>query len=119
MGKATVLATSTSTATGGKFMDSALLNYTVAEIEDKYGCQIRNNKKAVNKLRLAVEKIKKQMSANSNKLPLQIENLCEDLDVSLSLDRAKFEELIQSELEEVRRTLSSLLDSTTVKKDQI
>merc|ERR1719410_3372937 len=59
------------------------------------------------------------MSPNSNKLPLQIENLCEDLDVNLSLDRAKFEELIQSDLEEVRRTLSSLLDSTTVKKDQI
>merc|ERR1712110_158355 len=95
--KATVLATSTSTATGGKSMDSALLNFTVAEIENKYGCQIRNNKKAINKLRLAVEKIKKQMSANSNKLPLQIENLCEDVDVSLSL----------------------LLDSTTVTKSQL
>ena len=117
--KATVLATSTSTTTGGKFMDSALLNYTVAEIENKYGCQIRNNKKAINKLRLAVEKIKKQMSANSNKLPLQIENLCEDVDVSLSLDRAKFEELIQADLEEVKRTLSLLLDSTTVTKSQL
>jgi len=117
--KATVLATSTSTATGGKFMDSALLNYTVAEIDNKYGCQIRNNKKAINKLRLAVEKIKKQMSANSNKLPLQIENLCEDVDVSLSLDRAKFEELIQADLEEVKRTLSLLLDSTTVTKSQL
>merc|ERR1712110_263279 len=117
--KATVLATSTSTATGGKSMDSALLNFTVAEIENKYGCQIRNNKKAINKLRLAVEKIKKQMSANSNKLPLQIENLCEDVDVSLSLDRAKFEELIQADLEEVKRTLSLLLDSTTVTKSQL
>jgi len=116
---ASLLASSTSTNTGGKFLDSALLDFTVAEIEAKYGCEVRNNKKAVNKLRLAVEKIKKQMSANSNKLPLQIENLCEDLDVNLSLDRAKFEELIQSDLAEVRRTLSILLDSTTVKKDQI
>jgi len=116
---ASLLASSTSANTGGKFLDSALLDFTITEIEAKYGCEVRNNRKAVNKLRLAVEKIKKQMSANSNKLPLQIENLCEDLDVNLSLDRAKFEELIQSELEEVRRTLSSLLDSTTVKKDQI
>lgn len=116
---ASLLASSTSTNTGGKFLDSALLDFTVAEIEAKYGCEVRNNRKAVNKLRLAVEKIKKQMSANSNKLPLQIENLCEDLDVNLSLDRAKFEELIQSDLAEVRRTLSTLLDSTTVKKDQI
>ena len=116
---ASLLASSTSTNTGGKFLDSALLDFTVAEIEAKYSCEVRNNKKAVNKLRLAVEKIKKQMSANSNKLPLQIENLCEDLDVNLSLDRAKFEELIQSDLAEVRRTLSILLDSTTVKKEQI
>jgi len=117
--KAVVLASSSSTATGGKFLDSALLNFALGEIEAKYGCQVRNNKKAVNKLRLAVEKIKKQMSANSNKLPLQIENLCEDVDVSLSLDRAKFEELIESDLENVRRTLSMLLDSTTVNKSQI
>jgi len=116
---ATLLASSTSTNTGGKFLDAALLHYTIGEIEAKYGCEVRNNRKAVNKLRLAVEKIKKQMSANSNKLPLQIENLCEDLDVNLSLDRAKFEELIQSDLEEVKRTLSILLESTTVKKEQI
>jgi len=116
---ASLLASSTSTKTGGKHLDSALLDFTITEIEAKYGCEVRNNRKAVNKLRLAVEKIKKQMSANSNKLPLQIENLCEDLDVNLSLDRAKFEELIQSDLAEVKRTLSILLDSTTVKKDQI
>ena len=117
--KASLLASSTTTKTGGKFLDSALLHFTIGEIEAKYGCNVRNNRKALNKLRLAVEKIKKQMSANSNKLPLQIENLCEDLDVNLSLDRAKFEELIQPDLEEVRRTLSILLDSTTVRKDQI
>ena len=116
---ASLLASSTSNNTGGKLLDSALLDFTVAEIEAKYGCEVRNNRKAVNKLRLAVEKIKKQMSANSTKLPLQIENLCEDLDVNLSIDRVKFEELIQSDLAEVRRTLSILLDSTTVKKDQI
>jgi len=116
---ASLLASSTSTKTGGKFLDRALLDFTITEIEAKYSCEVRNNRKAVNKLRLAVEKIKKQMSANSTKLPLQIENLCEDLDVNLSLDRAKFEELIQPDLAEVKRTLSILLDSTTVKKEQI
>jgi len=117
--KATILASSTSTKTGGKFLDSALLDNTLAGIEAQYGCEIKNDRKARNKLRLAVEKIKKQMSANSNKLPLQIENLCDDVDVNLSLERTKFEELIQSDLEEMKRTLSNLLDSTTVKKEDI
>merc|ERR1712137_1424318 len=65
------------------------------------------------------EKIKKQMSANSNKLPLQIENLVEDIDVNISLERAKFEELIEKDLSEVRKIFNELLNSTTVKKEQI
>ena len=117
--RATVLGTSSTTATGGKFLDKALLDFVVGEIESKHKCQLQNNPKALNKLRLAVEKIKKQMSANSNKLPLQIENLVDDIDVNLSLDRAKFEELIQKDLEEVKKTLSNLLNSTTVKPEQI
>merc|ERR1712012_764600 len=69
--------------------------------------------------RLAVEKLKKQMSANSNKLPLQIENLVEDIDVNLSLERSKFEELIEADLEEVRKTFTNLLNSTTVRPEQV
>merc|ERR1719330_1181446 len=88
--------------------DLALVEYLVTEIEAKHKCELRNNPKALNKLRLAAEKIKKQMSANSNKLPRQIENLVEDIDVNIRLD-----------LDEIRKTLTDLLNSTTVKKDQI
>ena len=117
--KAVVLGSSSSTNTGGKFLDRALLEFVRREIEAKHKCDIKDNPKALNKLRLAVEKIKKQMSANSNKLPLQIENLVEDIDVNISLERSKFEELIKLDLDEVRKTLTDLLNSTTVKKDQI
>jgi len=117
--KAVVLGSASSTSTGGKFHDQALVEHLVTEIEAKHKCELRNNPKALNKLRLAAEKIKKQMSANSNKLPLQIENLVEDIDVNISIERAKFEELIEKDLSEVRKIFNELLNSTTVKKEQI
>ena len=117
--KATVLGNSSSTCTGGKFFDKVVLEHFVGEIESKYKCHIRNRHKAINKLQIGVEKIKKQMSANSNKLPFQIESLAQDIDVNLSISRNIFEELIKDPLDEIKRTLINLLDFTNVKKEQI
>merc|ERR1712218_679519 len=77
------------------------------------------NSKALNKLAIAVEKVKKQMSANSNKLPMQIDSLVEDTDVNVTVDRATFEQLAQQQLEEVRSCLLSLLQATTVRREQL
>jgi len=117
--KAAVLGSSSSTCTGGKFLDKALLDQFVQEIETKYKCQLKNNTKALNKLRIAVEKIKKQMSANSNRLPFQLDSLVDDIDVNVSIDRATFEQLIKSQLEEIRKTFVNLMNSTTIKKEQL
>ena len=95
------------------------MDYVVTEIEKKYNINVSINPKALNKIRVAVEKIKKQMSANASKLPFQIENLVDDVDISLSLDRSMFEDLIAKNVEELKRTLNDLLNSTTIKADQI
>jgi len=117
--RAMVLGSSSTTSTGGKFFDNALVEHLTQIIETKYKCQMKDNKKAMNKLRTSVEKIKKQMSANSNKLPIQIDSLVGDVDVSVTIDRATFEELIKESLNDVKKTLQELLISTTIKKDAI
>jgi len=117
--KAVVLGTSCSLNTGGNSFDRALQAQLVAGIEAKYKVKLVGNKKALNKLAIAVEKVKKQMSANSNKLPLQIDSLVEDTDVSMFVERTTFEQLVMEQLEEVRTTLLNLLQSTTVKRDQL
>jgi len=117
--KAVTLASASSTKTGGKIFDNILVDHLVDIIEKKHKVSIGNNNKALNKLRIAVEKIKKQMSANSNKMPLHIESLVEDIDVNVDLDRATFESLISNQLIEIKQTLESLLNSTTIKKDAI
>merc|ERR1712061_601642 len=117
--KATVLGTSWSNSTGGSSLDAALRAHIVAEIEKKYKVKLEGNSKALNKLAIAVEKVKKQMSANSNKLPMQIDSLVEDTDVNVTVDRATFEQLSQQQLEEVRSCLLSLLQATTVRREQL
>merc|ERR1712107_410496 len=64
-------------------------------------------------------KVKKQMSANSNKLPMQIDSLVDDVDVNISVDRATFEQLACEQLKEVRTCLLSLLQATTVRREQL
>jgi len=117
--KAVTLASASSTKTGGRIFDKILVDHLVEVIEKKHKVSIRNNKKALNKLRLAVEKIKKQMSTNSNKMPLHIESLVEDIDINIDLDRATFESLISTQLKDIKQTLEILLNSTTIKRDVI
>jgi len=117
--KAKVLGTSWSNNTGGSSLDVALRAHIVAEIEKKYKVKLEGNSKALNKLGIAVEKVKKQMSANSNKLPMQIDSLVDDVDVNISVDRATFEQLACEQLEEVRGCLLSLLQATTVRREQL
>merc|ERR1712190_710847 len=55
----------------------------------------------------------------SNKLPMQIDSLVDDVDVNISVDRATFEQLACEQLEEVRTCLLSLLQATTVRREQL
>lgn len=116
---ATVLASSFNHV-GGKVFDDLLVEHALQLIEEKHKLKIASgNTKARNKLRNALEKAKKQMSVNTNPLPVQIDSLAEDVDVQFTIERAKFEELIKARVGEIRETLENLLASTTVKPDQI
>jgi len=106
--------------TGGRVLDDILVEHAVQLIAEKYKKNIdKSNLKVRNKLRTNMEKVKKQMSANTNAIPVQIDSLIDDTDIQLSLDRAKFEELIKTQVTEIRSTLENLLDSTTIKPADI
>ena len=77
------------------------------------------NKKAVLKLMTEAEKLKKLMSSNQNKLPLNIECFMDDKDVKGAMDRAQFEELIAADLVEIEATLRLCLEGSKLKVEQI
>lgn len=83
----------TSEQVGGRDFDSYLAEHFSNEFISKYKIDPRTNKRAYLRLLTEVEKLKKQMSANSTKLPLNIECFMNDLDVSSFYSRADFEQL--------------------------
>jgi heat shock protein len=116
--QATVLASSANHI-GGKVFDKALRDHFLAAVREKYGQDLSTNLRAVTKLNSALERVKKQMSANANRLPFTVDSLLEDTDVQLSIERAEFEQLIHPALVSMKQSLENLLESTTVRRDQI
>lgn len=63
------------------------MQFCIGEFEKKYkGLDIRDNKKAIYRLRQAAEKAKKVLSANAFAV-LSVESITEDRDVSLKIER--------------------------------
>lgn len=74
---------------------------------------VESNHRAYVRLTTEVEKLKKQMSANATKLPLNIECLMDDKDVTSNMCRADFEAMSKSLLERVERTLRDCLKASS------
>merc|ERR1719414_1677496 len=70
------------------------------------------------KLTSEVEKVKKQMSANTNKLPLNIECFMEERDLTHRVDRECFEEMVQQQLQKAEQVMAECLKASEWKQDE-
>ena len=104
---------------GGRAFDDELVNHAVNIIEEKYKVTIKDNVKVLNRLRNILEKTKKQMSANTNKIPVQIDSLMNDTDVNFTIERSEFEKMIAIKIATIKETLEDLMASTTVKSEDL
>ena len=80
-GKLKILSTTFDENLGGKLFDRIIADHFVEEFKKKYKIDASTNKKAYLKLLSEVEKLKKQMSANSTQLPIGMECFMDDKDV--------------------------------------
>ena len=78
----------------GKAFDAAIVKYFADEFKSKTKLDVYSKPRAVLKLASESEKVKKQMSAGIAKLPINIECLMEERDLSSRIDRETFETLI-------------------------
>mmetsp|Transcript_5796 Transcript_5796/g.10058 ORF Transcript_5796/g.10058 Transcript_5796/m.10058 type:complete len:782 (+) Transcript_5796:126-2471(+) len=79
---------------GGRDFDELLFDHFCAEFKTKHKIEIKTNKKASFKLRSAVDKVKKMLSANAE-APLNVECIMNDVDVRGQMTREIFEGLAQ------------------------
>jgi len=101
-----VISTSGDTNLGGKDMDDAILNYLVNEVEEKYGVNLRNDRKNLNRLRDAGEIAKIHLSnMRSSVTKTQLDINGSMLNPHIILTREKLEELIKPQLDRLRYPL--------------
>ncbi|XP_017090107.2 heat shock 70 kDa protein 4 isoform X1 [Drosophila bipectinata] len=104
---------------GGRDFDLALAEHFTKEFQDRYKINAKTNARANLRLLTEIEKLKKQMSANSTKLPLNIECFLDDVDVSSAMQRSQMEELCAPVLQRVEQTFKRLLAESKLQLDDI
>ncbi|XP_054154896.1 heat shock 70 kDa protein 4-like [Oppia nitens] len=94
---------------GGKHFDEILANHFIAEQK------LKLNKRGRFRLIAECEKLKKQMSANSNDLPINVECLYEETDFSGRMDRTLFEQMSQHLFQKINDLFVRALNSANDK----
>ena len=87
-GCVTILATTHDANLGGRDFDQLIADHFVEEFKGKYKMDVKTNVRASMKLLVECEKLKQSMSANSTELPMNIECLMDEKDVSGRMSRA-------------------------------
>ncbi|KAI7849304.1 heat shock protein 70 family [Circinella umbellata] len=113
-----VLATAHDTNLGGSSLDDLLIAHFSAEFKKKYKVDVSSNRKALAKLRGAVEVTKKMLSS-ANAAPCFVESLADGIDFHGTINRMRFEimanKVFGKVLDTIRETLTKAdLDASEI-----
>lgn len=113
-----VKSTAGDTHLGGEDFDNRLVTHFAEEFQRKYKKDLRNNSRALRRLRTACERAKRTLSS-STEASLEIDALHEGVDFYAKITRARFEELcmdlFRSTLQPVERAITDAkLDKTKI-----
>jgi L1 cell adhesion molecule like protein len=113
-----VKATAGDTHLGGEDFDNKLVEYCAADFLKKKGVDIRNNPRAMRRLRTQAEKAKRILSSSAQ-TSIEVDSLAESEDFSLTITRAKFEELCMSMFKDTIPPVEKVLRDSQMAKNQI
>jgi len=114
-----VKATNGHTHLGGEDFDNRLVEFCMAEFKKRSGgIDIKGNNRALRRLRTQCEKAKRTLSA-AHQTVIECEALAEGEDFSMSLSRAKFEELCIDLFRKCMPPVEQVLSDSDTSKGQI
>nr|XP_039268678.1 heat shock 70 kDa protein II-like [Styela clava] len=113
-----VRATGGDTHLGGVDFDNILVEYFVSEFKQQHGEDISQNKRALNRLRVACEAAKIYLSS-STQAKVQLEALQSGYDFRRNISKAKFEHLNRNFFERVLDTVKNTLSDSGLEKENI
>ncbi|XP_048836651.1 heat shock protein 105 kDa isoform X2 [Brienomyrus brachyistius] len=118
-GKLKVLATAFDPHLGGRDFDQRLVEYFCTEFNAKYKLDVRSQVRALLRLQQECAKLKKLMSSSSMDIPLNIECLFDDKDVSGKMNRSHFEELCTDLIERVTIPLVTVMEQAQLQVQNV
>jgi L1 cell adhesion molecule like protein len=113
-----VKAVSGDTHAGGADADAKLVNYVAEEFKKKTKLDIKNNSKALRRLKTACERAKIQLSSSTS-ATIEIDSLAEGQDCSVQVSRAKFENLCIDFFRKTLEPVKQVLQDAKMDKTQI
>lgn len=117
-----VKATSGDTQLGGTDMDNSIIDYIAGEFKRDTGIDLRNDKMAMQRLREAAEKAKIELSnvlTTDINLPFITADQTGPKHLTMSLTRAKLEELVRPTIERCRHPLEQALSDSKLSPSDI
>ena len=113
-----VLATGYDRNLGGSSFDQTMMDHFCEEFKASKKIDIKTNARAQHRLRTAVEKMKKVISANPE-APINIECIMDDTDVSSKMTREKMEELSSDLLDRMMEPVKKAMSEAGMIPDDI
>merc|ERR1712194_5692 len=113
-----VLATNGDTHLGGEDFDQRVMQYFIKMMKKKSQVDITKDKRALQKLRKEVERVKRALSSQQQ-ARLEIEDLSEGFDFSETLTRARFEELNNDLFKKTLGPVGKVMDDADVSKSEV
>ncbi|TKY61514.1 Luminal-binding protein 5 [Spatholobus suberectus] len=113
-----VLATSGDTHLGGEDFDHRLMDYFIKLIEKKHNKNIREDNRALGKLRRECERAKRALSSQ-HQVRVEIESLFDGIDFSEPLTRARFEDLNMDLFKKTMGPVKRAIEDAGLKKTDI
>merc|ERR1719150_315027 len=113
-----VLATDRNTHLGGEDFDHRITGYFGKMFKKKHNIDIRQNERALSRLRSEAEKAKRALSSQ-HQVKIDIENFAEGIDFSETLTRARFNELNSDLFKKTMKPLKAVLQSAKMKISDI
>jgi len=113
-----VKATAGDTHLGGEDFDNKLVEFCVADFMKKTGIDIRNDPRAMRRLRTQCEKAKRMLSA-STQASIDVDSLKNGEDFNISISRAKFEELCGTYFRNCLAPVSKVIEDSGISKNNV
>ena len=113
-----VLATAGDTHLGGEDFDQRVMSHFISLLQSRDQVNIKPDKRALQKLRKEVERVKRTLSSQPN-ARLEIDNLMDGVDFSETLTRAKFDSLNMDLFTKTLNPVKQVLSEAKISKGEV